>query len=193
MSAGSRSGNGDLKGSGAQPPPARERVSGSATRGVFLALSLLLAGPAAAGWSVAYAPSNDLERLDAVLLGTARGLIDMAAYVLTDVPVIDALAVAGTRGVHARLYRQPEEREPHGAVADALARLAAAPNVEVRFKAHGALMHLKSYLVDGRVLRGGAANFSASGLKSQDNDRVETDDPAAVAAFGAAFAAAWAR
>jgi hypothetical protein len=29
-------------------------------------------------------------------------------------------------------------------------------------------MHLKSYQIDGRVLRTGAANFSASGLKHQE-------------------------
>ena len=112
----------------------------------------------------------------------------MAAYILTDVPVIDALAAAGARGVYVRVYREPEGREPHGAVAEALARLGAAPNVEVRFKARGAIMHLKSYSVDERVLRGGAANFSASGLKRQDNDRFETEDLAAVAAFRAAWA-----
>ena len=31
-------------------------------------------------------------------------------------------------------------------------------------------MHLKNYQIDGRLLRTGAANFSASGLKRQDND-----------------------
>jgi hypothetical protein len=35
-----------------------------------------------------------------------------------------------------------------------------------------ALMHLKSYQNDGRLLRTGAANFSASGLKRQDNDHI---------------------
>jgi phosphatidylserine/phosphatidylglycerophosphate/cardiolipin synthase-like enzyme len=33
-------------------------------------------------------------------------------------------------------------------------------------------MHLKSYQIDGRLLRTGAANFSASGLKRRDNDLV---------------------
>jgi hypothetical protein len=33
-------------------------------------------------------------------------------------------------------------------------------------------MHLKSYQIDGKLLRTGAANFSASGLKRQDNDLV---------------------
>jgi phosphatidylserine/phosphatidylglycerophosphate/cardiolipin synthase-like enzyme len=33
-------------------------------------------------------------------------------------------------------------------------------------------MHLKSYQIDGRLLRTGAANFSASSLKRQDDDLV---------------------
>ena len=33
-------------------------------------------------------------------------------------------------------------------------------------------MHLKSYQIDGKLLRTGAANFSASGLKRQDNDLI---------------------
>jgi hypothetical protein len=42
--------------------------------------------------------------------------------------------------------------------------LAATPGVEIRFKRPGVpLMHLKSYQIDGRLLRTGAANFSASG------------------------------
>lgn len=78
-------------------------------------------------------------------------------------------------------------------MAAALARLAAMPSVEVQLEAHGALMHPKSYLVDGFVLRGDAANSSASGLKSQDNDRIEADDFTVVLAIRAAFEAMWAR
>jgi hypothetical protein len=42
--------------------------------------------------------------------------------------------------------------------------------VEIRTKHKRAPMHLKSYQIDGRVLRTGAANFSGSGLKREDND-----------------------
>ncbi len=44
-------------------------------------------------------------------------------------------------------------------------------------------MHLKSYEADGRLLRTGAANFSASGLKRQDNDLVVIESADAAAAF----------
>jgi phosphatidylserine/phosphatidylglycerophosphate/cardiolipin synthase-like enzyme len=36
-------------------------------------------------------------------------------------------------------------------------------------------MHLKSYEIDGKLLRTGAANFPASGLKRQDNDLIVID------------------
>jgi phosphatidylserine/phosphatidylglycerophosphate/cardiolipin synthase-like enzyme len=44
-------------------------------------------------------------------------------------------------------------------------------------------MHLKSYQIDGRVLRTGAANFSAAGLKCQDNDLVVIESAGPAAAF----------
>src|SRR2546421_9405695 len=58
-----------------------------------------------------------------------------------------------------------DAREP----AKVFLELAEAPSVEIRTKRdHGAPMHLKSYEIDGRLLRTGAANFSASGEKRQD-------------------------
>lgn len=161
-----------------------------------LALALaLLATPARAGWSVAWAPETNLERLDVAAIGGARASVDMAAYILTDVPVIEALATAAERGVAVRVYRDNGEagRTPSPRVAAALDRLARAPGVQVRVKAGAALMHLKSYCIDRALLRGGAANFSASGLKAQDNDRWTTDDPTAVAGFEATFDAMWGR
>jgi phosphatidylserine/phosphatidylglycerophosphate/cardiolipin synthase-like enzyme len=44
-------------------------------------------------------------------------------------------------------------------------------------------MHLKSYQIDGRLLRTGAANFSASGLKRQDNDLIMIDSADAATKF----------
>jgi phosphatidylserine/phosphatidylglycerophosphate/cardiolipin synthase-like enzyme len=59
---------------------------------------------------------------------------------------------------------QLAEREPAKVFQD----LVETPGVEIRPKRdHGAPMHLRSYQIDGRLLRTGAANFSASGLKRQ--------------------------
>jgi hypothetical protein len=48
-------------------------------------------------------------------------------------------------------------------------------------------MHLKCYQIGGRVLRIGAANFSASGLKRQDTDLIVIESAGAAAAFKHAF------
>jgi phosphatidylserine/phosphatidylglycerophosphate/cardiolipin synthase-like enzyme len=71
--------------------------------------------------------------------------------------------------------------------------LAETPGVEIRIKRDtGAPMHLKSYEIDGRLLRTGAANFSASGLKRQDNDLIVIESAEAAASFKRNFDARFA-
>ena len=54
-------------------------------------------------------------------------------------------------------------------------------------------MHLKSYLVDGKVLRDGSANFSPLGESEQDNSMLLTDDGPTVELFESKFEAMWNR
>jgi phosphatidylserine/phosphatidylglycerophosphate/cardiolipin synthase-like enzyme len=82
-------------------------------------------------------------------------------------PIIQALTRAAVRSVKVRIYldsTQLADREPAGV----FLTLVHTPGVEIRTKrSKGAPMHLKSYQIDGQLLRAGAANFSASGLKRQ--------------------------
>jgi phosphatidylserine/phosphatidylglycerophosphate/cardiolipin synthase-like enzyme len=137
--------------------------------------------------TVHYAPAENLEHIDVALIDSARHEIDFAAYVLTDWPVMQALKRAADRGVRVHIYldgTQFSEREPTRVFQD----LVQTPGVEIRVKrSRGAPMHLKSYEIDGRVLRTGAANFSASGLKRQDNDLIIIESPTAAATFRRAF------
>jgi phosphatidylserine/phosphatidylglycerophosphate/cardiolipin synthase-like enzyme len=98
-----------------------------------------------------------------------------------------ALKRAADRGVRVHIYldgTQFAEREPTRVFQD----LAQTPGVEIRIKrSRGAPMHLKSYQLDGRVLRTGAANFSTSGLKRRDNDLIVLKDAQAVAKFKHVF------
>jgi phosphatidylserine/phosphatidylglycerophosphate/cardiolipin synthase-like enzyme len=55
--------------------------------------------PAGAAAEIHYGPGEDLERIDVALLRGATKGIDMAAYVLTDSAVIEALRDASARGV----------------------------------------------------------------------------------------------
>ena len=52
-------------------------------------------------------------------------------------------------------------------------------------------MHLKSYAVDGRLLRTGSANWSPTGLKRQDNDVLYESSPVAVERFERKFEEMW--
>ena len=99
-----------------------------------------------------YAPGENLEHIDVALIDRAEHEIDMAAYVLTDWPVMQALTRAADRGVAIRIYldgTELAEREPAKVFND----LAETPGVEIRIK-HKARdpMHLKTYQIDGRLL-----------------------------------------
>ena len=143
---------------------------------------------------VRYAPATDLERIDLALLRQATHSIDIAAYLFVDQALIEALADAARRGVRVRLYldgAQEAAREGFGGRARGLRGI---DRIELRLKPPGGeIMHLKSYLVDSKILRTGSANFTYSGLKREDDDLVVIRDPAAIEAFGESFEAMWRR
>jgi phosphatidylserine/phosphatidylglycerophosphate/cardiolipin synthase-like enzyme len=155
-------------------------------------LASLVPGAADPAPAIHYAPGENLEHVDVALIDGAQHEIDMAAYVLTDWPVMQALTRAADRGVKVRIYldgTQLADREPAKVFQD----LAETPGVENRTK-HKARdpMHLKTYQIDGRLLRTGAVNFSASGLKRQDNDLIGIESAGAAAAFKHNFEAQFA-
>ncbi|HUZ91399.1 MAG TPA: phospholipase D-like domain-containing protein [Methylocella sp.] len=90
---------------------------------------------------------------DVALIDRAGHEIDMAAYELRDWTIIQALMRASDRGVKVRIYldgAQPAGRESTKAFDD----LANKSGVEMRIKHdRSTLMHLNSYLIDGRLLR----------------------------------------
>lgn len=145
--------------------------------------------------TIHFAPAENLERLDVGLIDQARTAIDMAGYVLTDVAVTEALTRAADRGVKIRLYLFAGQFPEGGQRPHALDDLISTPaGVEVRLKPERApLMHLKAYQIDSRLLRTGSANFSASGLKRQDNDLIVIESPQAVEAFKRNFEVIWAQ
>jgi phosphatidylserine/phosphatidylglycerophosphate/cardiolipin synthase-like enzyme len=160
------------------------------TSAVFVAIGAMSrADPAP---TIHYAPAEILEHIDVDLIDTAKTEIDLAAYVLTDWPVIQALTRAADRGVKVRIYLDGGRlRETEGS--KTFQDLAETPGVEIRVKReHSALMHLKSYQIDGRIVRTGAANFSAVGLKREDNDLVVIKNAEAAVQFKRNFKAKFA-
>ena len=141
-----------------------------------------------------YAPRENLESLDARAIGHAELSIDMAAYVLTDPRIIEALTDAAERGVLIRLYLDKSQFAEHGPTRGGLVEaLLAHPNVVARVKGEGVLMHLKACALDGAALRTGSGNFTRSGLASQANDAIFVTDPSVVDAFESNFERIWAR
>ncbi len=151
--------------------------------------------PAMAAARIYYGPSEGFDQIDPGLIARARQNIDMAAYVLTQRPVIDALEAAARRGVRLRLYLDADQRDPQdGEPRERLAALLRMPGVEARFKATSRdLMHFKAYQVDGRWLRTGSANFSYSGTRRQDNDIIVLESPEVAGAFAQKFQQIWTR
>jgi phosphatidylserine/phosphatidylglycerophosphate/cardiolipin synthase-like enzyme len=83
-----------------------------------------------------YAPTENLERIDVALIDGARHEIDIAAYVLTDWPILQALTRAADRGVKVRIYldgAQFAAREPTMVFNE----LAETPGVEIKGQARG--------------------------------------------------------
>lgn len=163
-------------------------LSSAAMRAALPAFALVvaLAGAAGAETRVFYSPATDLRAVDVAAIDAAVARIDFAAYALTDKAIVAALARAAGRGVAVRVYLDPRQRLD--APMDSLP-----PGVAVRVKGGGALMHLKGYAVDGRLLRLGSANFSRAGLRRQDNSIELIDDASAVAQFEREFETMWGR
>lgn len=145
-----------------------------------------------------YTNPIDVSPTDENTISAATASIDVAAYTLTHPAIIAALMRRAAAGVKIRLYldRTELEAEARGNPTlsnSPLGALLTAANVEVRVKHSSILMHLKSYLVDGRLLRDGSANFSPLGEAEQDNSMLLIDDPGIVAQFSSKFAAMWNR
>lgn len=165
----------------------------AAAAATLLASTVGDAGPVERA-EIHYAPEENLELVDARIIGGAELSIDMTAYVLSDNRIIEALTAAAERDVVVRLYFDKSQFSQHGLKFDQpIEALIAHPNVSAKVKGEGVLMHLKAYAIDGRLLRTGSGNFSHSGLSQQDNDLVLIADPSAVDAFERTFEAVWAR
>ena len=150
--------------------------------------------PVMAAVRVFFGPRAGFDEVDRELIGRARQRIDMAAYVLTDRSVIDALEAAARRGVKVRLYLDPEQPGGRAGTSGRIQQLLRGGNVEARVKGLGAdYMHLKAFQVDGRYLRSGSANFSFSGEQRQDNDIIVIENRNVAGAFMMQFEQLWTR
>lgn len=147
-----------------------------------------------------YSPEEDLERIDINLIRTAQRTIDMPMYAFTDRYLAEAVLDRAEHGVKIRLYRDQGQFEEETQRAshrrsdnDPLSLFKGQSNIQIRVKGSSTLLHLKSYCIDGRILRDGSANWSPSGEKRQDNSLVIVTSPAAIQHFEQVFDQIWNR
>jgi phosphatidylserine/phosphatidylglycerophosphate/cardiolipin synthase-like enzyme len=124
------------------------------------ALALVVAAwalsAAAQTLEVHYAPKEDLEAIDVDLIDRAEHSIDMAAYVLSDPSVIEALSDAADRGVTIRLYLDKGQFSEHGPrQGGAIEALLTYPNVFARIKGRG---------VQGNRLKASCGDVASEGF-----------------------------
>jgi len=145
-----------------------------------------------------FSPAENLEQIDLARLREAQQSLDIAMYAFTDPYLAEAIVERARAGVQVRIYRDrsqfdEEEGRNNSKRQSTTTQFGGESSIHVKVKASHELMHLKAYLVDGRVLRTGSANWSPSGLKRQDNNAHFSTDPAQIKAFQATFEAMWNR
>lgn len=141
-----------------------------------------------------YSPGTNLERSEMVQLDTATRSVDVAMYSFTDRELAEELAALARKGVKVRVYRDREQFQQEGQWGNVTTTsILLAAGIEVRVKGARDLMHLKSYAIDGRMLRTGSANWSPTGLKRQDNDVRYEASAEAVERFERKFEEMWGR
>ncbi len=145
--------------------------------------------PAAAGEIAQTAPGEEIRAMIEGALARATQRVLAEVYTFTDPQTIAGLAAAKRRGADVRVLLDPNQPyNRHG-----YAVLFAA-GVDVRWYPipRGALLHAKIGLFDGELVLG-SANWTLSGLGVNHELDIETENPAAVAAFAGRFAADWSR
>ena len=135
------------------------------------------------------APGAEIRSmLEAALIRAVRRVL-AEVYTLTDPEVIAELVQAHRRGAMVRvLLDEHQDYNQHGYA------VLRAGGVEARWYPlpRGVLLHAKIGLFDGRLVLG-SANWTLSGLGVNHELNIETEDPAAVGAYAAGFAADWVR
>jgi phosphatidylserine/phosphatidylglycerophosphate/cardiolipin synthase-like enzyme len=144
--------------------------------------------------AIYFAPQQDLSIVDRQIVRSAKRSLEIAMYSFTDRRIAEELVDACNRGVVVELYRdrsQYEEETARGSAVSAI--LHRCSDVHIRVKGSKELMHEKTYVADGLVLREGSANWSVSAARYQDNQVSITRDTAAIEAFSDDFAGMWQR
>lgn len=141
-----------------------------------------------------FSPVDQVHEALIFLLNSAQTTINLAMYAFTDPTLNQVLTSATGRGVTVKLtldssqFKDDNERNKLESLLSA-----AGVDVSIGTSEKGAIMHLKSGVIDGTVVFTGSTNWSDSGEELQDNSLSVSISPAEASQFSTRFDAihAW--
>lgn len=141
-----------------------------------------------------FSPVDQVHDALIFILRSAQTSIDLGMYAFTDPTLNTVLTSAAQGGVAVTLtldssqFKDDNERYKLESLLSA-----AGVQVSIGTSEKGAIMHLKSGVIDGTVTFTGSTNWSDSGEELQDNSLTVSISPAVAQQFAARFAAihAW--
>jgi phosphatidylserine/phosphatidylglycerophosphate/cardiolipin synthase-like enzyme len=170
---------------------AREAHPGAAAALAFVeeALKALApgAGPGAAPDQAFFSPGDACLTQIVSRFNACRQSADVCVFTVTDDRITRALLAAHKRGVAVRLIT---DNDKAGDLGSDIAQIEAA-GVPVRVDRTPYHMHHKFALFDGRRLLNGSYNWTRGAAEQNEENLIDTGDPALVAAFARQFAALW--
>ena len=145
--------------------------------------------PAIVGQVAQTTPGAEIRAMLQAALIHAKRRVLAEVYTLTDPEVIAEIVEAHRRGATVRVLLDPHQ--PYNQHAYELLRAGA---VDVRWYPipRDAKLHAKIGLFDGELVLG-SANWTLSGLGVNHELNIRTEDPGAVEAYAARFAADWSK
>lgn len=136
-----------------------------------------------------FSPDDQVHPALLFVLGAAQSSLDIAMYAWTD-PQLNALVTQLAERCSVRLtldssqFKDDDERQKLAWTLNA-----AGVDYSIGTSERGAIMHLKSGVIDGTVIFTGSTNWSDSGEEKQDNSLTVAISPAEAAQFSARFSA----
>lgn len=128
----------------------------------------------------AFSPGGETENLIVKAVDAAGKSIDVAMFVFTSQPVMDAISRAARRGVAVNLMLFSGQRFPYFETAVKL------PNLTLKFadgRSERGLMHHKYAVIDGEFLIEGAFNWTRSAQERNAENTLFLTNPAYVEPF----------
>lgn len=133
---------------------------------------------------VYFLPEDDVENRLLDLVGSAQESVDFLAYSLTLDYLARTLIELETNGVSVRGVMDADQAASNqGGEYEKLVKA----GLDVRLDPFDGLMHHKVIIIDGKTVVFGSANFTRSGLFSNDENLIILKDPAAAGLFESEF------